>query len=118
MGLLQHGGLEGARAKALALLQQLQRQGKLQQNFSSSSSSKPEVCRSGVSGVYYEPEEKLWVAAWQQAGLRCFRAFSVLQLGFAAAFRAAAATRQQQLALNYQFVIKRHRRRAGRQPLK
>lgn len=112
------GGLEAARAKALLLLRQLRRQGKLTECLDSSQATKPEVNRSGVRGVYFEPEERLWVAVWKDAGIRRFRAFSVVEMGFEAAYKAAVAVRRQQLAMNYEFCLQRHRRRSGRQPLK
>lgn len=118
IGLLQAGGFEAARAKALLLLRQLQQQRKLQQDFSSSSSSKPEINRSGVSGVFFDADERMWVAVWQEAGIRRFRSFSVAALGFAAAYNAAVQTRKDKLKLNYRFCMPKYRKRSGRQPLK
>ncbi|XP_026190557.1 uncharacterized protein LOC113146681 [Cyclospora cayetanensis] len=112
------GGFEGARAKSLVLLRQLQRQGKLTAELASSKACKPEINRSGVRGVYFEPEERLWVAVWKEAGVRRFRAFSAVDLGFDTAYQAAVAVRRQQLAANYEFCMHRHRKRSGRQPLK
>lgn len=117
-GHMRAGGFEAARAKALVLLRQLQRQGKLTAELESSSRTKPEINRSGVRGVYFEPEERLWVAVWKEAGIRRFRAFSVVDMGFDVAYQAAVAVRRQQLAMNYEFCMQRHRRRSGRQPLK
>ncbi|KAL8450325.1 hypothetical protein Emed_002583 [Eimeria media] len=117
-GHLRAGGPEAARAKALVLLRQLQRQGKLTAELDSSRQTKPEINRSGVRGVYFEPEERLWVAVWKEAGVRRFRSFSAIDLGFQAAYQAAVAVRRQQLALNYEFCMQRHRKRSGRQPLK
>ncbi|OEH78710.1 AP2 domain transcription factor ap2ix-6 [Cyclospora cayetanensis] len=85
------GGFEGARAKSLVLLRQLQRQGKLTAELASSKACKPEINRSGVRGVYFEPEERLWVAVWKEAGVRRFRAFSAVDLGFDTAYQAAVA---------------------------
>ncbi|KAL8440263.1 hypothetical protein Efla_004959 [Eimeria flavescens] len=109
-GHVRDGGFEGARAKALVLLRQLQRQGKLDASLESTQRTKPEINRSGVRGVYFEPEERLWVAVWKEAGLRRFRAFSAVDMGFQAAYQAAVAVRRQQLAANYEFCMQRHRR--------
>ncbi|KAL8275469.1 hypothetical protein Esti_000601 [Eimeria stiedai] len=100
-GHVRAGGPEAARAKALVLLRQLQRQGKLTAELESTRQTKPEINRSGVRGVYFEPEERLWVAVWKEAGIRRFRSFSSIDLGFQAAYQAAVAVRRQQLALNY-----------------
>ncbi|KAL8452542.1 hypothetical protein Emag_002331 [Eimeria magna] len=117
-GHMRAGGPEAARAKALVLLRQLQRQGKLTAELDSSRQTKPEINRSGVRGVYFEPEERLWVAVWKEAGIRRFRSFSAIDLGFREAYQAAVAVRRQQLALNHEFCMQRHRKRSGRQPLK
>lgn len=117
-GMLQAGGFEAARAKALLLLQQLRKQRKLKDDYSSSSSTKPEINRSGVSGVYFDHEERLWVAVWQEAGFRRLAAFSVAAFGFDGAYKAAVNLRKQKLQENYQFCMHKYRRRSGRQPYK
>ncbi|KAF8820083.1 AP2 domain transcription factor AP2IX-6 [Cardiosporidium cionae] len=78
----------------------------------------PDVNRSGVRGIYFDSDERLWVAVWNQAGIRRFKAFPVLQMGFDSAFRAAVAVRKQKVAENHQFVMQRSRWRSGRNPLK
>lgn len=105
-------GFEKARTKAIILMKQLASSGVLRRP------PKPEKCRSGVRGVYFDPEERLWVAVWGEAGIRRFRAFSVLDMGFDEAYKAAVAVRKQKLADNHQFVMQRSRNRSGRNPLK
>ncbi|KAF8820582.1 AP2 domain transcription factor AP2IX-6 [Cardiosporidium cionae] len=78
----------------------------------------PDVNRSGVRGIYFDSDERLWVAVWNQAGIRRFKAFPVLQMGFDSAFRAAVAVRKQKVAENHQFVMQRSRWRSGRNALK
>lgn len=111
------GGLEGARSRALLFLRQLQREKKIDSEFRLTRAVKPEVSRSGVGGVYFDSEERLWVCVWKEAGLRRFRAFSAISLGFDEAYRAAVATRRQKLAETKVFQPPRLRKRRDRQPL-
>ncbi|PHJ25562.1 ap2 domain transcription factor ap2ix-6 [Cystoisospora suis] len=106
------GTWERARAKAIVLLKQLKRQGRL------NSLAKPDVARSGVRGVYFDTEEKLWVATWNEHGMRRFKAFPTMEMGFDAAYQAAVAVRRQKLQENYIFCMQRTRKKSGRPPLK
>ncbi|KEP60316.1 UNVERIFIED_CONTAM: AP2 domain transcription factor AP2IX-6 [Hammondia hammondi] len=106
------GTWERARAKAVVLLKQLQRQGHLDRL------AKPDVTRSGVRGVYFDTEEKLWVATWNEHGLRRFKAFPTMEMGFDAAYQAAVAVRRQKLRENYIFCMQRNRKKSGRPPFK
>eukprot|EP00922_Rhytidocystis_sp_ex-Travisia-forbesii_P006866 GHVS01010027.1.p1 GENE.GHVS01010027.1~~GHVS01010027.1.p1 ORF type:complete len:209 (+),score=30.16 GHVS01010027.1:86-712(+) len=108
-------GFELARTKAIVLLRQKQLSG---HRPVTESVAKPEACRSGVRGVYFDQDERLWVAVWNQNGIRRFRAFPALQLGFDVAYRAAVAVRKQKLAENYQFAMQRMRKRSGRVRIK
>lgn len=103
---------EKARTKAILLLRQLQKSG------AASSPPKPDVTRSGVRGVFFDPDERHWVAVWNQNGLRRFKSFSVSEVGFDVAYRSAVAVRRQKLNENYQFVMQRGRRRCGREPFR
>ncbi|PFH32061.1 AP2 domain transcription factor AP2IX-6 [Besnoitia besnoiti] len=106
------GTWERARAKAVVLLKQLKRQGHLDKL------AKPDITRSGVRGVYFDTEEKLWVATWNEHGLRRFKAFPTMEMGFDAAYAAAVAVRRQKLRENYIFCMQRNRKKSGRPPFK
>mmetsp|Transcript_19094 Transcript_19094/g.38571 ORF Transcript_19094/g.38571 Transcript_19094/m.38571 type:complete len:239 (-) Transcript_19094:78-794(-) len=98
---------ENARQKALMFYRQIREMGFLRQH------QKPETGRSGVRGVIFDPKERLWVAYWQEHGIRRFRAFSVLELGFDVAYKAAVAVRRQKLAETHVFKMKVFRVRRG-----
>ncbi|CEM17867.1 unnamed protein product [Vitrella brassicaformis CCMP3155] len=103
---------ERARAKAMILMRQLEKAGRLQKLPA------PDICKSGVRGVFYDGEEKLWIAVWKQNGLRRFRCFPALEMGFDQAFKAAVAVRRQKLAEFHEFVPQRERIRTGREQYK
>eukprot|EP00920_Eleutheroschizon_duboscqi_P010761 GHVT01025219.1.p1 GENE.GHVT01025219.1~~GHVT01025219.1.p1 ORF type:complete len:445 (+),score=39.01 GHVT01025219.1:323-1657(+) len=106
-------GFEMARFKALRLLGDMKQKPQWWL-----SRAKPSKTVSGVRGVHFDAEERLWVAVWNHCGLKRYRAFSAIELGFDEAYRAAVAVRRSKLAANHQFVMQTWRKRVGRRPHK
>jgi len=101
---------EQSRMRAILFYQQLQNYGKL-------GKPKPDQCRSGVRGVFFDKEERSWVSRWSDCGLKKYAVFSTEEKGFAEAYSAAVKTRVQTVRQNHQFVFQRTRWRGKRQPL-
>jgi len=102
-------GFEQARTKALMFLRQMGRN-------TMKALPRPEVNRSGISGVYFDHVDQLWVAVWNQHGVRQFRGFPVTSMGFDTAYKAAVMIRKEKLAESHKFVMHRWRFRRGRNP--
>eukprot|EP00931_Biecheleriopsis_adriatica_P006870 TRINITY_DN108213_c0_g1_i1.p1 TRINITY_DN108213_c0_g1~~TRINITY_DN108213_c0_g1_i1.p1 ORF type:complete len:295 (+),score=36.97 TRINITY_DN108213_c0_g1_i1:101-886(+) len=101
---------EQGRARAILFFQQLQNYGKLGR-------PKPDQCRSGVRGVYFDKEEKAWVARWSNCGMKTHAVFGTQELGFQTAYREAVRTRVQSVRQNHQFMFQRTRWKGQRRPL-
>lgn len=101
---------EQSRMRAILFYQQLQNYGKL-------GKPKPDQCRSGVRGVFFDKEERSWVSRWSDSGLKKYAVFSTEEKGFAEAYSAAVKTRVQTVRQNHQFIFQRTRWRGKRQPL-
>mmetsp|Transcript_81956 Transcript_81956/g.244429 ORF Transcript_81956/g.244429 Transcript_81956/m.244429 type:complete len:320 (+) Transcript_81956:49-1008(+) len=106
----RHGYFEQGRAKAILFFKQLQHAGKLGR-------PKPDQCRSGVRGVYFDKEERAWVARWSDCGLKKYAVYGTQEMGFAEAYRAAVHTRIQSVRQNHQFILQRTRWKGQRRPL-
>ncbi|CAE8590593.1 unnamed protein product [Polarella glacialis] len=104
------GKFEQGRARAILFFQQLQNYGKLGR-------PKPDQCRSGVRGVYFDKEEKAWVARWSNCGMKTYAVYGTQELGFQTAYRDAVKHRIQSVRQNHQFVFQRTRWKGQRRPL-
>jgi len=104
------GKFEQGRACAILFYQQLARAGKLGR-------PKPDQCRSGVRGVYFDKEERAWVARWTHCGLMKHAVFKTEELGFHKAYQDAVTTRVQNIRQFHQFMFQRTRWRGQRRPL-
>jgi len=78
---------------------------------------KPDQCRSGVRGVFFDKEERSWVARWSSSGLKKYAVYNTEELGFQDAYRKAIETRVQSIRQQHQFVFQRTRWRGQRRPL-
>lgn len=101
---------EQGRACAILFYKQLQNAGKLGR-------PKPDQCRSGVRGVYFDKEERAWVARWSDMGLRKYAVYGTQEMGFQEAYREAVRTRVQTVRQQHQFVFQRTRWKGHRRPL-
>lgn len=101
---------EQSRMRAIIFFQQLQNSGKLGR-------PKPDVCRSGVRGVYFDKDERAWVARVRHQGLRTHTVFSTQELGFEQAFKDAVRTRVQKVRDQHQFYLQRTRWKGKRRHL-
>jgi len=101
---------EQSRMRAIIFFQQLQNSGKLGR-------PKPDICRSGVRGVYFDKDERAWVARVRHLGLRTHTVFSTQELGFEQAFKDAVRTRVQKVRDQHQFYLQRTRWKGKRRPL-
>lgn len=106
----KNGRFEQGRACAIMFFQTLLRAGKL-------GKPKPDQCRSGVRGVYFDKEERAWVARWSHSGLKKYAVYSTEKHGFQPAYTEAVSTRVQSVRANHQFVFQRTRWRGQRRPL-
>lgn len=106
----RHGYFEQGRAQAILFFKQLQHAGKLGR-------PKPDQCRSGVRGVYFDKEERSWVARWSDVGLKKYAVYGTQEMGFAEAYKAAVRTRIQAVRQNHQFILQRTRWKGQRRPL-
>lgn len=104
------GKFEQGRAHAILFFKELDRARKLGR-------PKPDQCRSGVRGVFFDKDERSWVARWNDCGLKKYAMYSTVEMGFAEAYKAAVHTRIQTLRQNHQFVMQRTRWRGLRRPL-
>lgn len=104
------GKFEQGRACAILFYKQLQNAGKLGR-------PKPDQCRSGVRGVYFDKEERAWVARWSDCGLKKYAVYGTQELGFQDAYREAVRTRVQSIRQKHQFVFQRTRWKGRRRPL-
>eukprot|EP00916_Digyalum_oweni_P007262 GHVL01012280.1.p1 GENE.GHVL01012280.1~~GHVL01012280.1.p1 ORF type:complete len:236 (+),score=33.09 GHVL01012280.1:30-737(+) len=102
-------GYEKARTKALRLQEQLQQKGWM----SPDGNRRPDKLLSGVRGVFFDHDERIWVATWNSAGIRTFRAFPAAEMGFDEAYQAAIAVRRQKVVENHKFVMQKIRWRNG-----
>jgi len=101
---------EQGRAKAILFYEQLKRAGKLGR-------PKPDQCRSGVRGVFFDKEERAWIARWTHCGLLKYAVFKTEELGFQQAYQDAVAHRVQSIRQYHEFVFQRTRWRGQRRPL-
>jgi len=101
---------EQGRAHAILFFKQLKNAGKLGR-------PKPDQCRSGVRGVFFDKEERAWVARWSDCGLKKYAVYGTQEMGFAEAYRAAVRTRVQTVRQMHQFVFQRTRWKGQRRPL-
>jgi len=101
---------EQARMQAIACYQQLQNAGKLGR-------PKPDQNRAGVRGVYFDKEERSWVARWSDQGLQKHAVFNTQEMGFSEAYKEAVRWRIQSIRQVHKFVLQRTRWRGKRQPL-
>eukprot|EP00435_Cladocopium_sp_Y103_P057197 s1141_g19.t1 len=63
-----------ARTRAILFYKQLQLGGKL-------GTPKPDQCRSGVRGVFFDKQEKSWVARWSNCGMKTYAMFNTEEIG-------------------------------------
>jgi len=101
---------EQGRARAVLFYKLLKNVGKLGR-------PKPDQCRSGVRGVYFDKEEKAWVARWSDCGMKKYAVYDTQEVGFQHAYREAVRVRIQSVRQNHQFVFQRTRWRGYRHPL-
>lgn len=101
---------EQARSRAILFLKQLQQAGKLGR-------PKPDIGRSGVRGVYFDPLERSWVARWSDCGMKKYAVYSTVDMGFKDAYQAAVHTRISSIRRNHMFVMQRTRWAGHRKPL-
>lgn len=101
---------EQARGRAIFFYKQLENTGKLGR-------PKPDQCRSGVRGVYFDKDERAWVAKWNDGGMRKYMVYKTTELGFQEAYKSAVSTRLQSLQPYHKFVFQRTRWRSRRAPL-
>merc|ERR1712151_1197016 len=104
------GRFERARARAIVFYKQLEKAGKLGR-------PKPDQGRSGVRGVFFDKDERAWVARWNDSGMKKYAVYKTEDMGFAEAYQAAVRTRVQTLRQNHQFVFQRTRWKGKRRPL-
>lgn len=104
------GMFEQGRAHAVQFFQKLQSAHKLGR-------PKPDQCRSGVRGVYFDKPERAWVARWSDCGLKKYAVYGTQEMGFAEAYKAAVQTRIQSVRQQHQFVFQRTRWKGQRRPL-
>mmetsp|Transcript_9290 Transcript_9290/g.20277 ORF Transcript_9290/g.20277 Transcript_9290/m.20277 type:complete len:291 (+) Transcript_9290:23-895(+) len=104
------GKFEQGRTRAILFYQQLRMAGKL-------GSPKPDQCRSGVRGVFFDKEEKSWVARWSNCGMKTYAMFSTEEHGFRKAYEEAIRVRVQSVRQNHQFMFQRTRWKGQRRPL-
>ncbi len=93
---------EKSRQKAIILFHQLKMANKL-------GTPKPDVCNSGVRGVFMDRWEQAWVARWHDCGLQKLSVFKIGQLGFDQAYKSAVATRLKKTRETHRFVFQRFR---------
>eukprot|EP00929_Paragymnodinium_shiwhaense_P062218 TRINITY_DN31061_c0_g1_i2.p1 TRINITY_DN31061_c0_g1~~TRINITY_DN31061_c0_g1_i2.p1 ORF type:complete len:322 (+),score=25.68 TRINITY_DN31061_c0_g1_i2:46-966(+) len=101
---------ERARAKAIVFYKQLKNAGKLGR-------PKPDACRSGVRGVFFDIEERAWVARWSDSGRKKNAVYSTIDKPFQQAYRQAVECRLEAVRRNHQFVFQRTRWKGQRKPL-
>eukprot|EP00811_Abedinium_folium_P035604 NODE_8383_length_1499_cov_6.336006.p2 GENE.NODE_8383_length_1499_cov_6.336006~~NODE_8383_length_1499_cov_6.336006.p2 ORF type:complete len:311 (+),score=18.89 NODE_8383_length_1499_cov_6.336006:245-1177(+) len=101
---------EQSRMRAIIFYQQLQNAGKLGR-------PKPDQNRAGVRGVFFDKDERAWVAKWNDCGLKKYAVYRTEEMGFAEAYRAAVRMRVQTIRRNHQFMMQRTRWRTRRRPL-
>lgn len=101
---------ESARTRAILFFKQLQLGGKL-------GTPKPDQCRSGVRGVFFDKQEKSWVARWSNCGMKTYAMFNTEEMPFQEAYKRAVTTRIQNVRQNHQFLFQRTRWRGQRRPL-
>ncbi|CAL1156035.1 unnamed protein product [Cladocopium goreaui] len=101
---------ESARTRAILFYKQLQLGGKL-------GTPKPDQCRSGVRGVFFDKQEKSWVARWSNCGMKTYAMFNTEEMGFQEAYKRAIEVRIQNVRQNHQFLFQRTRWRGQRRPL-
>ncbi|CAK9034136.1 unnamed protein product [Durusdinium trenchii] len=101
---------EQGRTRAILFFKQLQLGGKL-------GSPKPDQCRSGVRGVFFDKQEKSWVARWSNCGIKTYAMFSTEDLGFQEAYNKAIERRIHNVRQNHQFMFQRTRWKGQRRPL-
>mmetsp|Transcript_5217 Transcript_5217/g.11617 ORF Transcript_5217/g.11617 Transcript_5217/m.11617 type:complete len:297 (+) Transcript_5217:61-951(+) len=99
---------EQSRQRAIIFYNMLKQGGKLGR-------PKPDQCRSGVRGVFFDKEERAWVARWNDMGLKKFAVFSTEDHGFSEAYTRAVQTRVQHVRQQHQFMFQRTRWRGQRQ---
>jgi len=104
------GRFEQGRACAILFFQTLKEAGKVGR-------PKPDQCRSGVRGVYFDKEERSWVARWSHVGLKKYAVYSTEQMPFEEAYKRAVRTRVESVRQNHQFIFQRTRWRGQRRPL-
>lgn len=104
------GKFEQGRACAILFYKTLERAGKLGQ-------PKPDQCRSGVRGVFFDKDEKTWVARWSSTGMKKHAVFSTERLGFKESYTSAVQARVNALRQNHQFFFQRNRWKGQRRAL-
>jgi len=101
---------EQSRAQAIIFYQNLKNAGKLGR-------PKPDQCRSGVRGVFFDKEERAWVARWNDCGLKKYAVYGTQEHGFVDSYKAAVEMRVETIRNNYQFVAQRTRWKGQRRIL-
>lgn len=101
---------EQGRACAILFYKQLLHAGKL-------GKPKPDQCRSGVRGVFFDKDERAWVTRWTHCGLVKFGVYKTEEMGFKEAYEAAVRQRTTVLRQYHQFVFQRTRWKGQRRPL-
>merc|ERR1712232_967770 len=94
----KHGNFERARARAILFYRQLELAGKLGR-------PKPDQSRSGVRGVFFDKEERAWVARWSECGMKKYAVYGTQELGFAHAYQKTVRTRVETVRQSHQFVF-------------
>lgn len=100
---------ERGRARAILFFEQLKKYGKLGR-------PKPDQCKSGVRGVFFDKEEKAWVASWSNCGMKTYAVYNTQELGFQKAYQDAVRMRIQSIRQKHQFMFQRTRWKGQRQP--
>jgi len=98
---------EQSRQRAILFYKMLEQGGKLGR-------PKPDQCRSGVRGVFYDKEEQAWVARWSDMGLKKYAVYAVEEHGFTDAYTKAVQIRVQHVRQQHQFMFQRTRWRGQR----
>lgn len=106
----RQGKFEQGRMCAMLFYEQLKDAGKL-------GSPKPDQCRSGVRGVFFDKEERSWVARWKSCGLPKYAVFSTEKMGFQKSYQEAVSARTQNMRQEHAFMFQRTRWRGQRRPL-
>lgn len=101
---------EQGRARAIIFFKMLEKSGRL-------GTPKPDQCRSGVRGVFFDHEEKSWFAQYSSHGMKKLVAFDTQKYGFQTAYESAVRLRVQSVRQQHQFLFQRTRWKNRKLPL-